>query len=204
MTLKHLQVNLKVIAVIALLFLSITVYAQDAKKNVETTFLAYMQTMRNKDFNKAMDYIPEQFFEIVKKDQMIKLFTTTFNNPDMEFKIGDAKISEIKDINKIENKFYTILRYTSQIAMRFKPTKTDETAEEMKARNNLIKLSLQNTFGIDNVKLEEETNWFNIVAVKSACGISLDGKANWKFIEMENKQRLIIDKILPKAITAQL
>lgn len=187
-----------------LLLFALQTFAQGDKKSVELGFATYMQTLKDRDFKKAMDFMPEEFFEFVEKEQLIEVMESMFNNPDMEIKLENAAILDVKDINKIGEKYYSIIKYSSLMGMRFKSTKENQTAEELKNQNNLIKFSLQNTFGVDNVTFDEKTNWFAIIAKKSACAISIDGKTNWKFIVMESNQRFIIDKILPKQITDQL
>lgn len=179
-------------------------FAQDDKKNIENAFKGYIQTLIDKEYVKAVEYIPEDFFEFVKKDQMIKVLEQTMNNPAFEAKISQVNSIEIQDLIKIKDKYYAIIRYQGPLSMKFSPEDKNETKAQLKARNNLTKLALQNSFGLDNVELDETSSWFHIKAKKNACAISEDGKSNWKFVVIEPKQRLILDRILPKEITSKI
>ena len=177
--------------------------AQDYKKTIESDFTEYLNYIINMEFEKSLEYITPEFFEIVPKSQMIALMEQTFNNPSMEIEIKNTKILTINDAQKIENKFYSLLTYSNQMNMKINSEK-EETANETKMIINLTKLSLEQTFGSENVKYNEETEFFEIQSQKDVYGISENGKVDWKFLVIEKEQKVILDKLLPKELSEKI
>ena len=177
--------------------------AQDYKKNIESEFTEYLNSIVNMEFEKSMEYITPEFFEIVPKSQMLKLMEQTFNNPTMEFEIKNPKILSVNDFQKIENKYYSLLTYSNQLNMKMN-SEEEETEDESKMRINMTKLSLEQTFGSENVKYNERTDFFQIQSQKDAYAISENGKTEWKFIVIEKEQKMILDKILPKELAEKI
>lgn len=187
-----------------LCLLSLTAFAQIDKKAIEDSFKSYTQTLIDKDFAKSVSYLPEEIFQFVKKEQLIQIMEVTMNNPSIAYKIGGFDSITFQDIVQSNAKYYALMSYVSHINMKFLPEDENETVAQSKTRNNTTKLALQNAFGTDNVQLDEETNWFYVKARKKCCASSVDGKTNWKFVVIEPKQRILLDKILPKEIRDKL
>ena len=181
----------------------LTAFAQ-ATENIKKDFLTYNRLIATKDYTASLKYIPKEVFEIVPEEQMIKLMEQTMNNPDMQFEIKGTNVLTIDSVKKINNKYYSILTYIINLRMRFKDSNDKPDTANAKEKLSYIKMALQNTFGADNVKLDTITGWFDIVANKKACAISANGLNNWTFMVLESKQRLLVDKVLPKEITNTL
>ncbi|MNR58497.1 hypothetical protein D3C85_1795120 [compost metagenome] len=75
-----------------------------------------------------------------------------------------------------------------------------ETATAKANRLATTRQAFANAFGSDNVKLDEATETYTITAAKSSWAISKNGQTDWKFINVEPNQRLIMEKILPKEL----
>lgn len=179
------------------------VNAQDYKKNIETEFTAYLTSIVDGDFSKSMNYIVPEFFDIIPKSQMIKLMEQTFNNPSMEFEIKNPKIISIEDAQVIENKSYVFLVYSNQMNIRF-VSEIEEDNDEKKMRTSMTQLSLENTFGSNNVNYNKETDFFEILVKKQVYAISKDGKTEWKFLVLEKEQKIILEKMLPKELIGKI
>lgn len=177
--------------------------AQDYKKNIESEFSAYLNSIVNMEFEKSMEYITPEFFEIVPKSQMIALMEQTFNNPTMEFEILNPKILSVNDFQKIENKYYSLLTYSNQLNIKIN-SEDQETKDEKEMRINLTKQSFEQTFGAENVKYNEKSDFFEIQSQKDVYAISENGITDWKFLVIEKKQRMILDKILPKELAEKI
>ena len=195
------KIFIQVLAVIILLGsscktskkVSNTVY----KENIKTAFVEYNNHIINKEFEKSMEYVLPEFFEIIPKHQMISLLKKTFNNPEMEFKVDKPKNIKIGNATKLSDKYYSLINYSSDIKIKFNNgNKTSD--EDEKLSQNLIKLSLEKTYGSENVKFNNKTGFFEIHTNKNAYGVSKNGLTDWKFIVIEKNQKQIIEKILPK------
>lgn len=188
-----------------ILFLTICTIgnAQDYKKELKKEFNQYLSTIVNMEFEKSMEYITPEFFEIIPKAQMIKAMKMAFNNPGMEFEIKNPKILKVNDKKEIENKYYSLLTYSNQLNMKIKGEE-GETKDEKTTRINLTKLSLEKTFGSGKVVYNEKTEFFEIQSQKDVYAISKNGKSDWKFLVIEKKQKMILEKILPKELSEKI
>ncbi|MEZ4847302.1 MAG: hypothetical protein R3B93_01440 [Bacteroidia bacterium] len=169
------------------------------QNTIRIDFNNYLEAITNKEFSKSMDYIVPEFFEIFPKEQMIKVMEQTFNNPEMEFELKEPKILEIGKIKKVNERFYSKLRYSNLMNMKFKGEE-EETEEEKKMRNNLMKLSFEQTFGSENVEYNSEADFFQIYSEKEVIAISDNGKTEWKFLVVEEKQKFILEKLVPEEV----
>ena len=127
----------------------------------------------------------------------------TFNNPTMEIEIKNPKILTINDSEIIENKYYSQLTYSNQMNFKMN-SEEEETDDEKKMRINLTKLSFEQSFGAENVKYNEKTDFFEIYSEKDVFGISINGKTNWKFLVLDKDSKIILDKILPKVLAEKI
>jgi len=190
---------------IILLTISTLAFSQDYKKDIESKFLEYNSYIINQDFMKSKDFVPQEFYEIVPKEQMILLLEKTFNNPEIEYKLKGPQIIDISEKEQVEGKYYSLIKYSSPMNMKFKnKEQQEETETERKLRMNLIKLSFEKSFGSGNVKYNEETGFFEINAQKQAYAISKDGITDWKFLVVESKQKFILEKLLPKQLVEKI
>ena len=131
---------------------------------------------------------------------MIDLMRQLYNNPMMEFKLENPKIIKIDSILKIKEKHYSILTYSNLMSMKINPEDTNESSENKKMRIGLLKASFYKSFGAENVNYDDETDFFKINVVKNVCSVSKNGVDTWKFVTLEEDQRYILEKFIPKEI----
>jgi len=199
-----MYIKTKLLTIILLTF-STLAFSQDYKKEIETKFLEYNNYIINQDFTKSTDFVPEEFYDIVPKEQMVLLLEKTFNNPEMDFNLKGPQIIDISEKEQVEGKYYSLIRYSSLMNMKFKnKDQKEETETERKLRMNLIKLSFEKTFGSNNVKYNEDTGFFEINAQKQAYAIYKYGKTDWRFLVIESKQKFILEKLLPKQLVEKI
>ncbi|PNW29049.1 hypothetical protein [Formosa algae] len=173
------------------------------KKNIESEFSNYLNDIVNMEFEKSMDYITPEFFEIIPKAQLITVLEQTFNNPAMEFEIIDPKVIAVEDAEQIESKYYALLTYSSEMNIKIN-SDLEETETQTANRLSLTKASFDQTFGAENVSYNKDTEVYNIYAKKDAYAISENGETNWKFLVIEKSQKAILERILPKTLTDRL
>ena len=172
-----------------------TVNEQKAIDSIKLDFTNYLSLIENKDFETAVEYMLPDFFELVPKEQIVKAMVETFNNPKMAFEIYDSEILTVSDIEKVEEKFYSKLRYSS--FMTIKVIRDYEPTEESK---NLTKGLFETTFGADNVSYDGKKDKFVVYVEKDVVAISENGATLWKFLVIEEEQRSILKNFIPKEI----
>jgi hypothetical protein len=180
-------------------FLSITSVAQDYKANIKQRFNEYCGYLSAGEFDKSLDYVPEAIFTVVPRAQMVALFEQMLKGKEMQIKFISFDIKDVADIRKIDTCYYVRVKYLGVMSMKMNSGKT-ESADEKANRMAMTKQAFANAFGSDNVKLDESTETYTITAAKSSWAISKNGQTGWKFVNVEPKQRLIMEKILPKEL----
>lgn len=173
--------------------------AQDVKQHIANEFTAYQDAIAAGDFEVAMEYISPDFFTIYPKESIIELMETTFNNPSITFEIKDLKIENIEDLKEIDGKHYALLNYSNRMLMKFHQ-EGEENEENKKSRLAMTQLSLEQTFGSNNVQYDPKTDFFGVAAGKSVYAISANGKTDWKFLVLEKDQKEILQRILPREL----
>ncbi len=192
---------------VLLIFVSNLTFGQTSenfKENLNKDFIEYNDLILNQKFEKATDFMLPEFFEIIPKNLMIMLMEQVYNNPDLEFKADKPKDITYGVPIKIEDKYYSEITYSYDIKMKFNNIEESDDEEQNELNRNLMKLSLEKPFGSGNVKYNEETEYYEIHSIKIAYGISENGTSDWKFVVVESKQKMILEKILPKELTEKL
>ena len=90
----------------------------DNQNTIRTDFSSYLNLIKDGEFDKAMDYLIPEFFEIVPRDQMIQVLEETFNSPELEFELKDPKILNVGAAKKVEDKFYSKLKYSNRMGIK--------------------------------------------------------------------------------------
>lgn len=180
------------------------VFGQSGQDNLRGDFTTYINLTINQDFEKSMDYIVEDFFEVIPKQQLISVFKQLYNNPSMEFKVESPKILSIEPIEKIGDRFYSILMYSNLMKMRLKSEDNDESQEDKKNRIELLKSSFNKKFGDENVTYNNTTDFFEIKVNKKVCCVSKNGSNNWKFITIDSDKKYILQKFIPSKVLNKL
>jgi len=184
-----------------LMMIAVTLsYAQSPKENLKKDFNAYIGYSIKKDFKKSMEYIVDDFFEVVPKDQMIKQFEQVFNDPGLKIKLESPKILEIGNLEKIDQKHYAIITYSNVLKMKVLRKNESETEEDLKRKAALLKASVSKQSGVQSVKFDEKNHAFEAKVIEKVCGVSANGNNGWKFVKLDKDITFIIEKFLPKAI----
>jgi len=186
--------------VIALIFLPLLGHAQDFREEMEKDFTRYVDHIIAKEFNQAMDYTYEKFFELIPRARMVEMMTATFNDPEVEYELFRARITETGQPVRLNHEFFAILRYNSIIRMKFLQGESPETQEEFEQRMQLTRLSLEELFGPENVFYEAETGFWRLTSLKNVCAVSRDGISDWRFVVLEKEQLPYLKQILPEQI----
>lgn len=187
---------------VLLLVLSFFGYSQNDETLIKSDFSAYLQAITDQEYEKSMDYMVEEVFDIVPREQMVTMMSSVMNTKEIDFKFGDFNIQSLQDEISIDEKSYVILDYVSDMSMKFNAPEGEEapSEEDVKMQNMMILASFEVQFGKGNVTLNEETGFFDIKAIKKAVAIKKKDETSWKFIVVEKGQPFLLKQILPAEI----
>ena len=172
---------------------STTLSAQAYKDSIQAQFLRYTNLLIKKDFAKSTEYINPGFFQIIPKPQLIAVLEKAYNNPVLDFNIENPVIVSIGDSKVINGDTFVKMQYSNFLKMHFKSNdgKVQDTAA--------TKAALINQFGQNNVSYDTATDIYKIFVVKDVIANTTD-KQNWTFVVVEEKQKPILEKFIPKEL----
>lgn len=195
--------HLKKIITLALLLSGTWLFAQDVKQEIAKEFTAYQDAIAAGAFEEAMEYIAPDFFSIYPREDIVTLMEQSFSNSSITFEIKDLKIENIADSEAIDGKHYALLDYSNVLHMKFYQEE-NESEEKKKSRIAMTRLSLEQTFGSNNVSYNPTTDFFGVRAAKSVYAISENGKTDWKFLVLEKEQEEILRRLLPHELVNRM
>ena len=195
-----ITMKIKLTLLICLMFsLSLSLSAQDYKTNIEKDFKHLNDLLLSGKYEQAMDLFPERIFEVASREELAAAFSLVLNNKDFKAAILDYKVLDITAPEKIDGQFYSALRYSTTMTMFFTPP-DEESAGDKALRLTRLKTAFANAFGSEHVSLNEQTGVFTMTPAKKSYAISANGTTEWKFVNVESSQRIIMEKLLPKQI----
>ncbi len=192
---------------IALMLVSNVTFGQtdgSYTENLDRDFMEYHDLIVHQELEKSMEFMLPEIFEIIPMDQMLVMMKQVYNNPDMEFRVDRPKDVTYGEPQKIDVKYYSEISYTYDMKIRYLNLEESEEGAEDEMGKEFIKSALELAYGEGNVEYDEETDFYEIHAVKKAYGVSENGTSDWKFVVVEPKQKLMLEKILPKELTKKL
>lgn len=160
-------------------------------QSIRKSLVYFVNTIKYKKIDQAVECIYPKFFTIISKEQMTQLLNMTYNNPLLKVEVQDMKFGNIEKPELISGEHFSIVNY-------FLKLKCDVSAmnEDMKKK---IGEAMISKYGKGNVKFVQNEGSYIINADMRACAISKD-KKNWKFLILEKQYKPQLVKILPKKI----
>ena len=197
---KNTQITL---TILLLALLSIPAMAQEIKENIKERFIIQNQAIVEKDFEKATEYMADEIFEMMSKEDFINVMTASFNNPQMEIVSSVPDVISIGEPEKVGEKYYVILEGKSLQKMRFFDTEQNVLGFEDPMITGVMS-NLNSTFGEESVSFNKETNFIEVDLVQNYVAISQDGKTGWKFLAIDKSMIPMLGQLLPEEIIAKV
>jgi|SRR5690554_1456968 len=171
--------SLKIIIFTFLCIISSSLYAQSVNETIEKQFTEYIK-LSFEDFEKSLDYTPEEVFETISKEEMILIYEYGYNQIKGEYIIFPPEIKSFGKITQIEGVNYVKFQYLSKIQIGLRETENTEI------EILYLKRSYEEMYGIRSVTFNEEIHSFEINQTGNVIAIS-DNLKNWKFVSIENE-----------------
>lgn len=192
------------ILLLALMFNAFcSIEAQNVNENIEKGFVEMQSAIMNKDFKKSVEYIADELFKVIPKDQLISVLELTFNNPQMEIELSLPENISISIPMKEGGKYYSILSFPSIQKIRLLDpnglplSKDDEKVISMRS-------AFESVAGADNVTFDDESMFFTVIIDQKAVAISENGKDGWKYMNFDKSQATLFEQLLPKTVIEKL
>jgi hypothetical protein len=179
--------------------------AQSPEDNIKSDFSTYLNHLINHEFTESVDYLYPELFEFVPKEQMISTMEETFNNPEVIISLSKPNILNIGEVRYIDSLYFCKIVYSHKMNMRFDNSiDTSITQQDIELRNNLTLSGLESTFGKENVIYDANNSSFEILSTKDSYAKSFDGVTDWKFIDIEKDNLMLLNLLLPPKIVEEI
>jgi hypothetical protein len=156
----------------------------------------YLAANRQLDFEKLMNYIHPKLFEIVPREQMIELFKSVFDNPQMTISMDSMSVTGISKSFNFNGAEYKKVDYYLGMSMRFK----DSTLLKDQDKISQIQEGVKTSMGAEKVKYVAENNSLAIDAKKIMFAIKDNPRTQWMFVGYEPQQREIMKTLIPEEV----
>ncbi|NIF06086.1 hypothetical protein F3J23_11610 [Chryseobacterium sp. Tr-659] len=158
---------------------------------IQKSLTYFVNSIKSKQIDQAVDGIYPKFFTIVSKEQMTQILNMTYNNPFMKIEVQDLKFGNIEKPELITGEYFSIANYFLKLKCN-----VSSLNDDMKKKMNS---ALTTKYGANNVKYLAAEGSYLINANMKACAVSKD-KKGWKFVILEKEYKKELVKILPKKI----
>lgn len=189
----------KIILIATIITLLFTTLIAQQEEQIQSDFEDYLELIQTQQFDKAMDYMYPEFFDIMNREMMVSLMEQTFNTPELTISLSPPRIDSIGRVEYIDSLYFAPINYTHFMTMKFNPQE-GETKEDIKMRDEFAVVSLKMKFGDENVDYDSISKELHITSNKIVYARSVDGESDWKFIEIDKESMYMIKAILPEEI----
>jgi hypothetical protein len=156
----------------------------------------YLLANKQKNFEKLMEFIYPELFQIVPKEQMIQVFESVFDNPQMTISMDSLSVCGISKGFNYKVAEYRKVDYYIGMSFRFKDTAFVKDENKIA----MIKEQVKTQMGAEHVKYIPEENRMTIDAKKIMFAIKDNAQSQWMFLGYEPKQVELMKKLIPSEV----
>ena len=143
---------------------------------------AFIQYSNNQEWDKAFDLLYPKLFTKVAKQDLIDLMTG-MEADGLTLNMSNARITSTSVPVVEGNETFIKVNYTADLLVTIKPKGLYDAYKSMIA----IEEQFKATYGVENVKLDQDRKQYQIKASKSMMAIQT-GKDDWKLVEINMDQ----------------
>ncbi|TXF79228.1 hypothetical protein [Chryseobacterium sp.] len=162
---------------------------------IRKSLTAFVENIKEKKINSAVEFIYPRYFEVVQKEQMTQILNLTYNNPSIITEIQRFEIDKIEKPEKIKSEYYSIADYSFKMKLKINWNSIPNSGQA----KSQIKEGLIKKYGNDNVQYFSDEDYYFINAKMKACAISSNEK-DWTFLIVEPQYKPQLKSILPQKI----
>ena len=161
----------------------------------DADFKRFFSYMNNEEWDEMMDMTNPQIFNIAPREALINMFKGQ-KAAGISITVTDTKVKSYTDIMEFQGIYYTKVTYEGTMKMVLK--------EALMSNLELFKIELYKSYDKDQVSIDERNNQIVIEADKQIVATSNDDKKSWNYFEIQEDQKHLLVKILPKEVYDKL
>jgi hypothetical protein len=192
---NHAMKRLSFFCLAVILFISAT--AQQKDKELEARLNDYIAQTKNLNFDKLMEYVHPNLFKVIPKDQMREAMRGVFENEVLKISIDSFSILQMSPAYTYQSSIYRKIDYFISMNLRL----NDSSILKDTSQRYPFIAQMKDGFPGANINYVESGNYLNIDTRKIMLGIK-DPNSKWMFLGFEDKQRDMMEKLIPKEVLA--
>jgi hypothetical protein len=191
----YLPKNSCVKKLVVLFFIALTCLSTLAQHDtaLQRRLDEYLLANKQLNFEKLMSYIHPKLFEIAPKEQMIELFKSLFDNPQMTISMDSMSVTGLSKSFTFKGAEYKKVDYYVGMSMRFKDTAALKEQDKISDIEQRVKTAMD----AQNVKYIPQDNRLAIDARKIMFAIKDNPQTQWMFIGYEPRQMEMMKMLIP-------
>lgn len=176
--------------------------ASSKRIQINDQFSEYLKAYESEQFEKAVDYITEGYFEYMSRDMLLSVLEKTYtDNENREMVNENFQITNINKPKYIGDKYYSLITFTGVKKIRYTEGKRNEESDNVfLERMHKVEKGMQRAFGVNNVNYEEKSEFFIISFEQSYYGILNSNETKWKFLIVDEGQQKILKQLIPNEL----
>lgn len=195
----------KILLLTAFLSVIVSLSAQDYKKEISSTFVRYFRFYIDNQMDSALNYLDEDIFQYCPRDVLMQSYQFVMKNPQISYEVNLPENIVVGDKQQVENKFYALVSYDSQLKFALHPQLLqNETDSAKTVRINHTLAYLRKMPGTKQADYDSSSDMYMTNVSRKIYAVSSDGLSNWKLLILSDRQRLILEKILPYELLESL
>jgi hypothetical protein len=170
--------------------------------SLEQRLTEFMKLNDEMNLEKIMDFIYPKLFDIAPRKDILQAMKDGFDNEEVKIEMDSLKVDKIYPVFEIDKGSYAKVTYSMVMVMKVKNTKDSADVND-NAQNELIKATMSEKYGVENVRMNDATGVIKIrtaspmVAVKDALA------KEWCFVNL-NEEDPMINKLFSKEVLDKL
>lgn len=154
----------------------------------------FFDATAKKDWLGVLNLTYDSLFNLIPKEQMLTLFQQ-MESEGMQINMGEFEIKDFVGQVDAEQQHFINLNYQMEMELKFSgPSFSDDNVM------GYMKTSFETTYGADNVTYDKEASSFQIKADKNLYAIAPLNSQEWKFVENNLEQQIILEQIIPEPV----
>ena len=143
-----------------------------SKTKLQSDFTAYTKHVSNYEFDKVIEFMPEDFWNVYDKKEILASMNSKLNQFDSIY-INNLEIDHISKSIKSNNKFFRVITYSSVLGFDTSNV-SDEIIEKFKLK-----------YGAEKVELDTTSNRIKIKYNSQMISVYQDKMKTWKYLEFD-------------------
>lgn len=189
----------KFLFVLSAVLFSFTVKGQAlANPAIKAKLDAFIQYSNNQEWDKAFDLLYPKLFTKVAKQDLIDIMTG-MESDGLMLNMSNTRITATSVPVVVGNETFIKVNYTSDLLVTIKPKALYDSYKSMMAIDEQFKA----TYGVENVKLDQDRKQYQIKASKSMMAIQ-SGNEDWKLVEINMDQPDLMAYLFPENVMESL